>query len=302
MPDLIQLPAGRVAADPALVQQLIAVQFPNWAHLPVRDVARNGSDNRSFRLGDTMLVRMPTAAHYAGQVAVEQYWLPRLAPHLPLQIPEPLAQGQPTADFPWPWSVYRWLPGEPADADPAIDMIRLACDLAAFLLKLQAQAATDGPPPGVRNFQRGGVLAHYDKETRAAVQSLGHIIDGRAALQVWQSALRARWCGPPVWLHGDVTLDNLLVRDGKLAAVIDFGCCAVGDPACDLAIAWRNFDAAARQTYLARLALDQATVWRGAGWALWKALIVLAARPGTNPAGREQASAVIATIIAEFAR
>ncbi|WP_353200815.1 aminoglycoside phosphotransferase family protein [Sandarakinorhabdus sp.] len=297
--DLIRLAAGRVAPPPELVRAMIAGQFPQLAELNVQPVARPGWDNASFRLGDDLLVRLPTAEHYAAQVAIEQQWLPWLAPQLPLPIPQPVAFGQPTADFPWPWSIYRWLPGAPADGAAIADQNGLASDLAAFLTALHKLDAHGGPPPCRRNFHRGGPLAIYDQETRTAIAVLGAAIDGTAALACWQAALATPWTGPARWLHGDIAPDNLLVRGGRLAAVIDFGGCAVGDPACDLAIAWRWFDAPARRIFLDGCGLDAATIQRGAAWALWKALIVLAGLPGTNPAGRDQCQAIIASILAE---
>lgn len=294
---LIPLPGRRVAAPADLVQALVAAQFPHWAHLPVQPVGRNGWDNRSFRLGDNMLVRMPTAGHYAGQVAKEQRWLPLLAPSLPLPISQPLAQGAPGFGYPWPWSIYVWRNGAPASFENLPDMKGFAADLAAFLMALQAADASAGPAAGAHSFHRGGNLAVYDSQTRDAITALGTTIDGAAALRLWQAALANRWEPAPVWVHGDIAPGNLLVSDGRLAAVIDFGCCAVGDPACDLSIGWTFFDAPTRRAFLAALDLGDATIVRAAGWALWKALITLASMPGANPDGRDQAVGVVAAIL-----
>jgi len=272
-------PSERVHIDEALVRRLIAAQFPAWAGLPVTRLAA-GHDNRSFRLGETMLARLPSHARYAAQAEKEQRWLPYLAPQLPLPIPAPLAIGAPGEGYPWPWQVLRWIEGETAAAAPAADLTRFALDLAGFLAALQRIDATDGPAAGPHSFWRGGPLATYDAETRAAIAALGDRIDATAATAMWEAALAARWDGPPVWVHGDVAPGNLIVRDGRLAAVIDFGCSAVGDPACDLVIAWTCLDAPARAAFRAALPLDEATWTRAAGWALWKALIVLAHGPG----------------------
>ena len=272
---------------PALVERLVERQFPQWAHLPVARVELDGWDNSTFRLGGELTVRLPSADGYAPQVEKEHRWLPALAPQLPLRIPEPVAKGVAGEDFPRPWSVYRWLPGEPATGDRVADLGAFAGDLAEFLAALQRADATDGPAAGAHSFFRGGPLATYDEETRAAIAALEDEIDVAAATQVWEAALASTWTGPPVWVHGDVTASNLLVLDGRLAAVIDFGCAAVGDPACDLAIAWTFLFGESRDAFRERLPLDEGTWARARGWALWKALITLLRAPTDgDPAGR----------------
>lgn len=270
---------------PALVSRLIAAQFPRWRHLPVRPVDLDGWDNRTFRLGDGMAVRLPSADAYASQVEKEHRWLPRLSPQLPVPIPEPLALGVPDTEFPRPWSVYRWLPGEPATVERIEDLARFASDLAAFLDALQRADARDGPAAGTHSFFRGGPLETYDAETRKTVALLRDRVDGKAALAVWDDALASRWSDPPVWVHGDVAPSNLLVHGGRLNAVIDFGCSSVGDPACDLAIAWTFFEGRSRAAFRDRLGLDDGAWARGRGWALWKGLLTLA-RPDAGDASR----------------
>jgi aminoglycoside phosphotransferase (APT) family kinase protein len=235
-------------------------------------------------------------------VEKEQAWLPRLAPQLPLPIPTPLAKGKPGCGYPWPWSIYGWIEGEAAAAGPIEDPIRFAADLAGFLRALHGIAATGGPPPGAHNFQRGGMLATYDAETREAIVALGEKIDAPAVTAVWDAALAATWRDLPVWLHGDFTAGNLLVRDGRLSAVIDFGCAAVGDPACDLAIAWTFLAGEARETFRAALPLGKGAWARGRGWTLWKALIVWAGLPGANPLGVEQSRTIVEALVAEHTR
>ena len=266
----------RAAITPALVTRLVAAHFPRWAHLPVRPVEHDGWDNRTFRLGDDLSVRLPSADPYAAQVDKEQRWLPVLAPQLPLPIPEPVARGEPSDDFPRPWSVYRWLEGEPAAPERISELEELAVDLAAFLAALQRIDAEDGPDAGAHSFHRGGPLATYDAQTRETIAALGSRIDAERATEVWDEALRATWRGRSLWVHGDVTAANLLVRDGRLSAVLDFGCSAVGDPACDVAIAWTFFHGPSRAAFRERLELDDGTWARGRGWALWKALLTLA--------------------------
>lgn len=272
----------KVIIDVALVRRLIDAQFPQWAHLPVTPVAVSGWDNRTFHLGAEMTVRLPSAAHYAAQIEKEQTWLPKLAPHLPLPIPQPLTMGAPAFGYPWRWSIYRWIDGEPATLENVADLSAFATALAEFLGVLQRIDARNGPPAGAQNFHRGGALAVYDAETRRAIHDLQDRIDPVAATAVWEIALSSSWQGAPVWVHGDVAASNLLVREGKLCAVIDFGACGVGDPACDLAIAWTFLSGASRETLRSALPLDDATWARGRGWALWKALILLAGHVQTS--------------------
>ena len=259
--------------DVDLVRRLVATQFPQWADLPVRPVEHDGWDNRTFRLGEEMSVRLPSASPYRHQPAKEQRWLPVLAPLLPLPIPTPLASGVPGHGYPYVWSVNRWLPGTPASVAGIADPVAFARDTAAFLRALYAIDPDGGPSPGPHNFFRGGPLTTYDDETRRAVAQLATRIDQAACLEVWEQALASVWAGPPVWVHGDVAVGNLLVRDGRLGAVIDFGGLAVGDPSCDCVLAWRTLSGEARRTFKEGMSLDQATWTRGRGWALWKALI-----------------------------
>ena len=272
-----------------MAAQLVAEQFPEWADLPVVPVAANGWDNTTFRLGEELSIRLPSADGYSAQVAKEHRWLPILAPHLPLPIPEPVALGRPGVTYPWPWSIYRWIDGEPARDDRVADRKTLATDLARFLTALQAIDASDGPPAGGHSCFRGGPLVVYDAETRAAIERAADVIDTTAAIEVWEKALNSTWHRSPVWVHGDVAPSNLLVdanplNRGVLRAVIDFGCSAVGDPACDLVMAWTFFDDESRSVFRDALNLDERTWDRGRGWALWKAVIthVAACRAGLD--------------------
>lgn len=266
----------KTAITPALVSRLVAAQFPKWAELPVAAVELDGWDNTTFRLGEDMSARLPSGDAYVPQVDKEQRWLPILAPRLPLPIPQPLAKGAPTSEFPRPWSIYRWLSGKHATVERVRDLTRLATDLADFLVALYRIDPAGGPSPGPHSFFRGGSLTTYDSETREAISALHGEIDTVAATEVWEAALASTWQGPSVWVHGDVTASNLLVVAGHLNAVIDFGCAAVGDPACDVTIAWTFFFRASRDAFLDRLGSDEGTLARGRGWALWKAMKTLA--------------------------
>jgi aminoglycoside phosphotransferase (APT) family kinase protein len=288
-----------VPIDDALVSRLVAAQFPQWSELPIRPVLPSGWDNRTFRLGDRMVVRLPSAVEYADQVAKEQRWLPALAASLPLAIPIPLALGQPDADFPWNWSVYRWLEGEAASSGSIADRSEFASSLGRFLCALQRIDGTDGPVPGSHNFHRGGALGIYDGQTRQAIAALEGKIDGDAATAVWEAALASVWKRPPVWVHGDVSAGNLLVQAGRLGAVIDFGQLGVGDPACDLAIAWTFFDGASRQAFRDALPLDDATWARGRGWALWKVLIVTSGLVGATAYDAARSPQILDEVLAD---
>ena len=285
--------------DSALVGELVAAQFPDWASLPIQRVEPGGHDNRTFRLGTDMCVRLPSHPRYALQVEKEQKWLPRLAERLPLPIPIPLVMGVPSLSFPFPWSVYRWLEGETVAGGSVGDVTQLATTLGRFIRALQQIDATDGPLPGDHNFFRGAPPAVYDTETRRAISALRGRIDGEAVAAVWDEALGSTWDRGPVWIHGDVDANNLLVRDGQLYAVIDFGGVGIGDPACDLTIAWTFFSGASREAFRDELLLDRSTWARARGWALWKALITLASSAGTGGPGADSAIRVIDDVVAE---
>jgi aminoglycoside phosphotransferase (APT) family kinase protein len=290
------LDGGRVQLDERDVQRLVAAQFPQWRDLPVSPVEVPGWDNQTFRLGESMSVRLPSGERYAAQVRKEQHWLPRLASRLPLPIPTPIALGAPEHGYPWEWSVYGWLPGEPAARTRIPDLAKFATDVARFLRALESIDTREGPEPGPHNFFRGGSLAVYDDETRRAIHALGARIDGPAALRVWERALSASRATAPVWVHGDVAANNLLVRDGRLAAVIDFGSSAVGDPACDLVLFWTFLRGDACARFRDAVSADEETWARARGWALWKALITLAgggAAPGAENAPQEVVETVL---------
>lgn len=289
-----------VLIDVSLVRRLIAKQFPQWADLRIEPVAIGGWDNRTFHLGEHMLVRLPSAEEYAMKVKKEQLWLPRLAPLLPLSIPTPLAMGESGENYPWRWSVYRWIEGETASIEHITDLSQFAVALAEFLSALERIDATDGPIAGPHNFYRGGALSTYDAETRQAILILGDKIDTELVTTIWETALASTWTAAPVWVHGDISTGNLLIRKGKLSAVIDFGGLGIGDPACDLAIAWTLFKGESREAFRTALPLDKDTWARGRGWTLWKALIVYAGLSGTNPLERENSKRVLEEVLADY--
>jgi len=296
---------------PAVAARLVAAQFPHWADLPVVPIALDGWDNTTFRLGDELCVRLPSADAYVAQIEKEHRWLPVLARRLPLPIPEPVAKGRPGGGFPRPWSIYRWIEGDPASTDRIADLTEFAADLAAFLAALYAIDASGGPPAGAHSFFRGGPLDTYDAQSRASIERLADDIDIEAATEVWDAALASTWNRPPVWVHGDVAASNLLVTEGRLRAVIDFGCSAVGDPACDLVMAWTFFAGESAEVFRSGLRFDDATWARARGWALWKALITLAREKGGGEDAdatarrvgwRTGAGAIIDLVLADHAR
>lgn len=228
-----------------------------------------------MRLGNTMSVRLPSAPMYSSQVEKEHRWLPELRGHLPVDIPRPLAMGEPGPHFPRPWSVYEWLPGDQATVERVPDPVMLADDLTGFLNALSSIDATGGPAAGLHSFYRGAGPSSWDDSARTAISALTGVIDAPQALAVWEAALSSRWTGDPAWFHGDLSAGNLLVQNGKLSAVIDFGSCGVGDPACDLVIAWSFFHGASRETFRRGLDLDDAIWARARGWMLWIAAVTV---------------------------
>jgi aminoglycoside phosphotransferase (APT) family kinase protein len=276
--------AGEVDTGEDVARRLLEAQFPQWAALPIQPVASAGTDNTLYRLGEDLVMRLPRIHWAAGQAEKEVRWLPALAPHLPLAIPVPLALGAPGEGYPFGWSICPWFEGENATLNRIANPLQAAADLARFVTALQRIDAEGGPPPGQDNSFRGVPLADRDAHTRAAIAEVRDLFDARALTAAWEAALHAPvWHGPPAWIHGDLQSGNLLARQGRLSAVIDFGCLGVGDPACDLMVAWNLLPSAARETFRAALAVDEAAWARGRGWALSVGLIALPYYRRSNP-------------------
>lgn len=261
----------------SLVDELIEAQFPQWMKLPIRFVEKNGMDNITFRLGEEMLIRLPSAEAYASKVTKEQKWLPVLAQQLSIKIPEPLAQGSPSRSYPWNWSIYRWIEGKSANLLSIDDssLREIALDLAKFLREMHKVNIKGAPSPGIHNFYRGGHLSVYDGETKAAISKLGKLIDSDRVMSVWKKAISSKWDDNPVWIHGDLASGNILIKEKRLIAVIDFGGMAIGDPACDLVIAWTFLKGESRRIFQEMMNLEDGTWNRARGWALWKALVTV---------------------------
>lgn len=286
-----------IQTDAALVRRLIAGRFPRWAGLPIEPVPSYGTENDVYRLGDHLAVRLPRIAAATGAAALEARWLPRLAPHLPLAVPVRVATGDPAEGYPFAWSVYEWLPGE--DANGTIrDPDQAAVDLAAFVRALR-RVDTAGAHPRLPHA-RGGPLAEGDELVRRSVARLGDRVDGDAVLRSWRESLDApAWDRPEVWVHGDLLPGNLLVVDGRLSAVIDFGGLNVGDPACDLQPAWNVFAGDSRLRFRAELRVDDASWVRGRGWALYQAVTGLAYYWDTNPGMVRQTAHALEQVLAD---
>lgn len=303
-------PEGQVDIGLDLAVRLLTTQFPHWGHLPIAAIESSGTDNALFSLGDDMVIRMPRATWATEQVDKEQEWLPRLAPHLPLAIPLPLARGRPDETYPWTWSVYRWLAGEDVHTGSLEDLNLAAADLAKFIRALQRIDQAGGPRSGKHNNYRGVPLAVLDPTVRRAIASLEDLadtavdtlVDTGAALRAWEAALEVPlWKGAPVWIHGDLQAGNLLVQNGRLNSVIDFGLAGVGDPACDLIVAWNLLAGESRDVFRVGVNVDDATWARGRGWALYTGLVALPYYLHTNPVIVRTSRHVISEVLADHA-
>lgn len=290
--------ADEVHTDVRLVRRLLATQFPQWADLPTRAVPSAGTDNALYRVGHDMVVRLPRIHWAVEDVEKEQRWLPVLAPLLPVAVPVPLAKGMPGEGYPWHWSIYRWLQGDSPTVGGVANPGSLARYLAKLIAALQQVDPCDGPAAS-----RGVPLAMRDAPTRAAIEALDGMIDTDATTDAWDAAARTpTWQGPAVWLHGDLAPGNLLLVNGQLSAVIDWGGLGVGDPASELMVAWNLLPADTRSVFRAALGVDDSTWARGRGWALSVALIQLPYYRRTNPVLAASSRYVIRTILDEHVR
>jgi len=283
--------ADELELDEALVRRLLAEQFPEWAELPLQRIEPSGTVNAIFRLGDGLSVRLPRKEGPTEPGGVELEWLPKLASRLPIEVPVPLAQGRPGANYPWFWEIHSWVEGEVVPVDE-IDAVQAARDLAALVLALQRVDPT-GAPPG-----RGIPLAVRDERMRHWWARF----DGDArAWEAWQRALGAPpWDGPPVWHHGDLDCRNWVVRNGRIMGVIDWGSMGVGDPACDVMVAWKLHSAAARDAFREALRTDDAAWERARGWAVSQAVAALSYYTAeNNPSLYHEAEAWLALALSD---
>jgi len=286
--------------DSALVGRLLAAQFPQWAELPLTLVEQGGSDHVIHRLGETMSVRLPRSDWADGEATKQHTWLRRLAPRLPLPVPEPLGLGTPGYGYQWHWSVTRWLDGTTASVEDLADPELTARQLAEFLRALYEIPPAGELVPGAHPELVRAPLADRDEATRAAIAAVAGVFDAAAMTEVWENALRApAWDREPVWCHGDFHTGNLLTVDGRLSAVIDFGGVGMGDPACDLVIAYTLLSATTRPVFRSVLGLDDATWTRGMGWALATGLNAYTSYAATEPRVARQTTRQLTEVLTE---
>ncbi len=288
-----------IKIDVHLVSKLINSQFPEWSNLNIKPVEKSGNDNRTFHLGNCMSVRLPSDEAYVPQVEKEQKWLPILAKQLSTPISEPLAKGLPSEDYPYPWSVNKWLDGETLTLENIEDLNQFANELGGFLVNLQSIDATDGPLAGEHNFYRGGDIVIYDEACRDAINNT-NTFNKHLLKEIWELALASKWANAPVWVHGDLAPGNLLIKNGEMFAVIDFGILGVGDPSCDATMAWTFFDESSRKVFQKALNFDEETWNRARGWALWKALITYNYNKHSNKAIADKSFNTIKTILNDY--
>ena len=294
---MAKMHADEADVDPDLVHRLLAAQFPQWSGLPITRVVSAGTVNAMFRLGDDLAVRLPLISSGAADIDNDQRWLPKLAPHLPVAIPEAIAIGEPAEGYPWRWSVSRWLTGCNPQVDALTEPEDLAIDLAEFITALRAIDPAGGP-----ELSRSGPLADRDEATRAAIDASDNLIDTDALRAIWAELVAVPGEAPRAWAHGDLSPGNVLIDQGRLRAVIDFGAFGVGDPTVDLIVAWNLLPAAARPILRAALDVDDATWARGKGWALSISVIQLPYYQHTNPALAANSRHVLEQLIADHQR
>jgi aminoglycoside phosphotransferase (APT) family kinase protein len=271
--------ADEVDTDPSLVQRLVAGQFPQWADLPIEPVFPLGTDNANYRLGGDKLARLPRQPGKVEGLERELEWLPLLARDLPLPVPQPLGRGEAAEGFPFTWGVFSWVDG----ANVAVEQIapETAMDLARLILALRSLDAT-AAPPGLRR----GTLREHDEWVRSSVSKFHADHDGEGLLAAWEETLDApTWEGPPTWCHCDLDLRNVVFRDGRPSAVLDWGWAGAGDPASDAAVAWKMLPAEARGAFWEALGSDEAEITRARGWTLLQCAGALSYyTPENNPA------------------
>ena len=252
--------------------------------------------NAIYRLGDDLCARLPRLQRYTAGLVGELRWLPWLAPHLSLRVPEPVAVGSPASGYPFPWAIYRWIDGQPYADDLVGDERQAATDLAEFVAGLRRIDPVAAAPRAGRR-----PLRELDSATRAAIDASRNAIDREAATAAWERALEAPvWEGAPVWIHTDLLRPNLLVGGGRLSAVIDFGGAGVGDPAADVIAAWSVFGPAGRETFRRCLDVDDGTWNRARGFALHQAAMIIPYYPETNPGFVALARRTVGEVLADI--
>ena len=280
----------------ALVKQLLASQFPGWADLRLRVLSGAGTDNAMYKLGDDKVVRLPRTARSATNIDKERLWLPKLAPCLPISIPTILGKGSPAATYPLPWLIYRWLEGQTPNTESMLDRHLAAIDLGNFVVEMKKISSVNGP-----KSKRGQPLSTRDEETRFAITSLTDTYDVSVLIDMWESALTSPlWSEAPVWIHGDLHAGNVLTQNHRVTAVVDFGSAGVGDPACDMMVAWTLLTPETRQIFRSIVQPDHATWARGRGWALTFGIVAYPYYRISNPTLARIAKRTIEQTIADY--
>jgi aminoglycoside phosphotransferase (APT) family kinase protein len=286
---------GEFEIDAELVTRLLSEQLPDFAALPITRVRSTGTVNALYRLGDDLCVRLPLVERWANDLTKELAWLPWLSERLSMRIPEPVAEGHPTSRYPFRWAIYRWIEGEPYSEDNVDDERNAARDLGRFVRELRALDVTTTAPRGGRR-----PLLDLDTETRATIRVAEGVIDVDAATGAWERSLEAPpWDGQPVWIHTDLLRPNVLVDDGRVAAVIDFGGIGVGDPAADVIPAWSVFGAVGREVFRGSLGVDDGTWARARGYALHQAALIIPYYRTTNPDFVDLATRTVEQVLAD---
>jgi aminoglycoside phosphotransferase (APT) family kinase protein len=292
-PDEVDISAG-------LVRRLVAEQFPRLSVLPLAEFHSTGTVNAIYRLGDELYVRLPRVRRWASGLEREWRWLPLLASSLTLRVPEPIVMGAPSSEYPFSWAVFRWIKGQTYSRDSIGDERQAAADLARFIIELRTkgdQLSAERETP----FAGRPTLAEQDADVTSWIEQSGDLINGAAVTAAWQDALKTpAWDGTPTWIHGDLVPPNLLVRDGRVYAVIDFGATGLGDPATDLIPAWSAFGQAARTIFRDLVGADDCTWRRGRGIALGQAVGLVPYYVATNPALSELGRKMLEEILTDI--
>jgi aminoglycoside phosphotransferase (APT) family kinase protein len=272
-----------VAIDAGLARQLVTSQFPRWRDLTLQPMSTTGTDSVIFRLGPALGLRFPRIAWAQQQVAKEFELLPRLAPLLRVELPLPVAVGEPEGEYPFPWLVYEWIDGNDLQREEGADHMTIADDLAAFVMSLEG-IDTAGAPTGGRHL---GQMRRDDATVRSCLESIRGVVDVDRAIAIWEEALGAGAPEQPMrWVHGDLLPGNVIVRGGRVAGVIDWSSAGVGDPACELMIAW-SLPPPGRARFRSALDFDAATWSRARGWVVEQAAHFIAYYATTIPDGVE---------------
>lgn len=291
-----KLHSDEVNINNKIVRQLLTQQFPEFTHLKLESVYPEGTDNKLYKLGDDKVIRMPRMERSAINIKKESQWLSQLVPLLPIAIPEPLAQGQPSINYPFPWLICQWLEGRNPDKENELNYDQAAVDLGNFIVSMQKINFPDAPA-----CSRGQPLSTRDQETRKSIKLLDNTFNIGLLTKIWESLLTTpKWQGRPTWIHGDLHPGNLLSQSGRITAVVDFGSVGVGDPACDLMAAWTLLTTETRENFRTIIQADDPTWRRGCGWALHFGIVAYPYYKDTNPTLADIAKRTLSEVLVDY--